>query len=104
VPVADPVIAFAVKLVSATRPNTNGSPDFINDWLEWGAGPRASQYLILGAKTKAILEGRPTPSMEDVKALAKPVLRHRIITTFTAEADGISPDEIVEQLVESIPE
>jgi MoxR-like ATPase len=104
VPVADPVIAFAVKLASATRPNTNGSPDFINDWLEWGAGPRASQYLILGAKTKAILEGRPTPSMEDVKALAKPVLRHRIITTFTAEADGISPDEIVEQLVESIPE
>jgi len=104
VPVADPVIAFAVRLVSASRPNTDSSPDFINDWLEWGAGPRASQYLILGAKTKAILDGRPTPSMEDVKALAKPILRHRIITTFTAEADGISPDEIVEQLVESIPE
>jgi MoxR-like ATPase len=104
VPVADPVIEFAVKLVSATRPKSDNAPDFINDWLEWGAGPRASQYLILGAKTKAILEGRPTPSMEDVKALAKPVLRHRIITTFTAEADGISPDEIVEQLVESIPE
>lgn len=103
VPVADPVIAFAVKLVSATRPNNNGTPDFISDWLEWGAGPRASQYLILGAKTKAILEGRPTPSIEDVTALAKPVLRHRIITTFTAEADGISPDEIVAQLVETIP-
>jgi MoxR-like ATPase len=104
VPVADPVIEFAVKLVSATRPKSDNAPDFINDWLEWGAGPRASQYLILGAKTKAILEGRPTPSMDDVKALAKPVLRHRIITTFTAEADGISQDEIVEQLVESIPE
>ncbi len=104
VPVADPVIQFAVRLVSATRPKSDNAPDFINDWLEWGAGPRASQYLILGAKTKAILEGRPTPSVEDVKILAKPVLRHRIITTFTAEADGISPDEIVDKLVKSIPE
>ncbi|MCF7804592.1 MAG: MoxR family ATPase [Candidatus Marinimicrobia bacterium] len=104
VPVADPVVRFAVKLVSATRPNTADAPEFINDWLEWGAGPRASQYLILGAKTRSVLEGRPTPSVEDVKALAKPVLRHRIITTFTAEADGIKPDDIIEKLVETIPD
>ncbi len=104
VPVASPVVEFAVNLARATRPNTNGSLDFVNNWLEWGAGPRASQYLILGAKAKAIIEGRPTPSVEDVKALTKPVLRHRIITTFTAEADGINPDEIIEKLVEAIPE
>lgn len=104
VPVASPVVEFAVNLARATRPNTNGSLDFVNDWLEWGAGPRASQYLILGAKAKAIIEGRPTPSIEDVKALAKPVLRHRIITTFTAEADGINPDEIIQKLVEATPE
>jgi len=104
VPVASPVVEFAVNLARASRPNTNGSLDFVNNWLEWGAGPRASQYLILGAKAKAIIEGRPTPAVEDVKALAKPVLRHRIITTFTAEADGINPDEIIEKLVEATPE
>jgi len=104
VPVADPVVEFAVKLVGSTRPNNNGTPQFIKDWLEWGAGPRASQYLVLGAKTKAILEGRPTPSIEDIKALAKPVLRHRIIANFSAEADGIAPDEIIEKLVEATPE
>ncbi|MBS1271789.1 MAG: hypothetical protein MAGBODY4_00921 [Candidatus Marinimicrobia bacterium] len=104
VPVADPVVEFAVKLVSSTRPDSDGTPDFINEWIEWGAGPRASQFLILGAKTKAVLEGRPSPSISDVKELAKPVLRHRLITTFTAEADGIKPDDIIERLVESIPE
>jgi len=104
VPVASPVVQFAVNLVSATRPNLNGAPEYIDEWLEWGAGPRASQYLILGAKAKAILSGRSTPSIEDVKALAKPVLRHRIITTFAAEADGISPDEIIERVVETVPE
>jgi len=102
VPVATPVVEFAVNLARATRPHTNGSIDFVNDWLEWGAGPRASQYLILGAKAKAIIEGRPSPSIEDIKTLAKPVLRHRIITTFTAEADGINPDDIIEKLVETV--
>ncbi len=104
VPVADPVVEFAVKLVTSTRPNSNGAPGFITDWLEWGAGPRASQFLVLGAKTKAILQGRPTPAIEDIRALTKPVLRHRIITNFTAEADGITPDQIVNKLVEEIPE
>jgi len=104
VPVGDPVVQFAVKLVRSTRPGSDGTPDFINEWLEWGAGPRASQYLILGAKTKAVLEGRATPSISDVKMLAKPVMRHRIITTFTAEADGIKPDDIIDKLVETVPE
>lgn len=104
VPVADPVIQFAVKLVTSTRPHSNGAPQYIQDWLEWGAGPRASQFLVLGAKAKAILQGRPTPSIEDIQSLTKPVLRHRIITNFTAEADGITPDHIVEKLVRELPE
>lgn len=104
VPIADPVVDFAVRLVSATRPGNNGSPQYIQDWLEWGAGPRASQYLVLGAKTKAVLEGRPTPSVEDIKSLAKPVLRHRIIANFTAEADGITSDAIITKLVETVAE
>jgi len=104
VPVADPVIEYAVRIVGMTRPGKNGVPEFISDWLEWGAGPRASQYLILGAKTKAVLEGRSTPSVADIKALAKPVLRHRIIANFAAEADGINPDDIIEKLVNAVPE
>lgn len=101
VPVADNVIQFAVDLVARTRP-ADGSPQFINDWLDWGAGPRASQYLILGAKAKAVLEGRPTPDISDVLVMAKPVLRHRIITNFNAEADGVSTDQVLDRLVEEI--
>lgn len=103
VPVADNVIAFAVDLVARTRPNGSTTPDFIKNWLSWGAGPRASQYLILGAKTKAVLEGRHTPDIEDVRKMAGPVLRHRIVTNFNAEADGVSPIQIVEKLLSSIP-
>ena len=101
VPVADNVVEFAVNLVSQTRP-TDGCPDFINDWIEWGAGPRASQYLILGAKAKAVLENRPTPDISDVTSMVLPVLRHRVITNFNAEADGISTDDILNRLVETI--
>ncbi|HDQ00352.1 MAG TPA: MoxR family ATPase [bacterium] len=99
VPVADDVIDYAVKLVSLTRPNVNSAPKFIKDWISWGAGPRASQYLILGAKTRAVLEGRPTPDIEDVKSLAIPVLRHRLVTNFNAEADSVSTVEIIEKLM-----
>ncbi len=99
VPVADNVIQFAVKLVRNTRPNSDNAPSYIRDWINWGAGPRASQYLVLGAKTRAILNGRPTPDIEDVKAVAKPVLRHRIVTNFNAEAEGVSTTDIVEKLV-----
>jgi MoxR-like ATPase len=99
VPVADNVIEYAVSLVDRTRPTVNGAPTFIKSWIRWGAGPRASQYLILGAKTRAILSGRHTPDMDDVKALAAPVLRHRIVTSFNAEAEGVSAIQIIEKLV-----
>lgn len=100
VPVADNVIRFAVELAGITRPGSNGSPDFINNWLSWGAGPRASQFLILGAKVRALLQGRHTPDIDDVRAMAGPVLRHRIVTNFNAEADGVAPIHIVQKLLD----
>ncbi|MEA3286042.1 MAG: MoxR family ATPase [Candidatus Marinimicrobia bacterium] len=99
VPVADNVINYAVELVSRTRPDDNNAPDYINKWVGWGAGPRASQYLILGAKTRAAMSGNPTPSIDDVKAVALPVLRHRVLTNFNAEADGVTVDEIIKKLL-----
>ena len=99
VPVADNVIEFAVSLVDRTRPTGATAPGFVKNWIRWGAGPRASQYLILGAKTRAVLSGRHTPDIDDVKALAAPVLRHRIVTSFNAEAEGISAIQIIERLV-----
>jgi len=102
VPVSDHVVNYAVKLVSNTRPNNNGAPRYIKEWISWGAGPRASQYLILGAKTRSILDGRPTPDIDDVRAMAKPVLRHRLVTNFNAEADNISTVEIIEKLLEDV--
>lgn len=97
VPVAENVINFAVSLVNATRPN-NGASQFIKTNVSWGAGPRASQYLILGAKTRAIMDGRFTPNIDDVKKCLLPVLRHRIITNFSAEAEGIKALDIIEKL------
>jgi MoxR-like ATPase len=99
VPVADNVIQYAVDLVTRTRPASPTAPEFIAKWLSWGAGPRASQYLILGAKTKAVLEGRHTPDVEDVRNMSGPVLRHRIVPNFNAEADGVSAIQIVEKLL-----
>ena len=99
VPVADGVIEHAVNLVARTRPGREGAPDFINSYLSYGAGPRASQYLILGAKASALLDGRLTPLAADVDALAIPVLRHRIITNFNAEADGVSAVDVIERLL-----
>ncbi len=98
VPVADNVVEYAVDLVSATRPGDNAK-EFINEWIDWGAGPRASQYLILGAKTRAALDGRPTPDIDDVKALALPVLRHRMLPNFNAEAEGMKVDDILNRLI-----
>ncbi len=100
VPVASNVVQFAVKLVRLTRPNEDAAPKFVKEWIEWGAGPRASQYLILGAKARCILEGRPTPEIDDVKAVAIPVLRHRLVTNFNAEADGVGSVEIINRLLE----
>jgi MoxR-like ATPase len=99
VPVADNVIEFAVRLATRSRPRTPHAPQFIRDWLSWGAGPRASQYLVLGAKTRAVLGGRHTPDIDDVREMAGPVLRHRIVPNFNAEADGVSAIDIVERLV-----
>ncbi len=100
VPVADNVIKYAVELVNITRPGANGSPDFIKNWLSWGAGPRASQFLILGAKVRALLQGRHTPDIDDVRAMTGPVLRHRIVTNFNAEADGVAAIQIVQKLLD----
>jgi MoxR-like ATPase len=104
VPVPRHVIDYAVRLARATRPSGDGIPAFIKDWVSWGAGPRASQYLILGAKTRSILRGRYTPSCGDVREVSKPVLRHRIITNFNAEAEGITTIDIIDRLVREIPE
>jgi MoxR-like ATPase len=101
VPVAENVIDFAVKLVHSTRP-TNGAQKFIKDFLSYGAGPRASQYLILGAKSRAALNGRFTPDIDDVKAVANSVMRHRIVTNFNAEADNVSPNDIITMLLEKV--
>lgn len=99
VPVAENVIEFAVKTSIATRPNNGVSPKFIKDWVSWGAGPRASQYLILAAKTSSVMNGRFTPNIDDVKAAMIPVLRHRIITNFSAEAEGINSVEVIKRLI-----
>jgi len=92
------VVDRAVDLSRRTRP-TDGAPDFVRDWVSWGAGPRASQYLVLASKARALLEGRKTPSVEDVDALALPILRHRIVTNFNAEADGVTTVEIIRRLI-----
>ncbi|MGA7723481.1 MAG: AAA family ATPase [Ignavibacteriaceae bacterium] len=99
VPVAQNVIEFAVKIVSRTRPNADNSLQFIKNWINWGAGPRASQYLILAAKARAVTHGRFSPNIDDVKSAMIPVLRHRIITNFSAEADGINSVEVIKKLL-----
>jgi len=100
VPVADYIIEYAVRLVRNTRPGRDGAPAYVKDWVSWGAGPRASQYLILGAKTRAVLDGRYTAAIEDVRSVAMPVLRHRIVTNFNAEAEGVDTTEIISRLLE----
>jgi MoxR-like ATPase len=103
VPVADQIIRYAMKLVRLTRVNKGDTPSFVNDNVSWGAGPRATQYLILGGKARAVLHGRYYVSTEDIAAVALPVLRHRIITNFNAEAEGITSDKIVQDLLKHVP-
>jgi MoxR-like ATPase len=98
VPVADNVIHYAVNFVNSTRPTNGNTHPFVKEWISWGAGPRASQYLILAAKTKTVMEGRFTPSIDDVKSFLIPVLRHRIIPNFSAESEGINSVEIIKKL------
>lgn len=103
VPVAPFVARYALRLARASRPKEAGAPDFVTNYVTWGAGPRASQYLVLGAKARAVLHGRPFASTEDVQAVAPPVLRHRILLNYNAEADGVNPDEIVRRLIAATP-
>jgi MoxR-like ATPase len=98
-PVADNVLEYAVKLVNSTRTGNQFSSDIVNDYLSWGAGPRASQYLIIGAKCHAAINGKYSPDIEDVKAVAEPILRHRIVRNYKAEADGYSIEKIIESLL-----
>ncbi len=102
VPVPDHILDKTVKLVTQTRPNTEQAPDFVDRYLSWGAGPRASQYLILGAKTRALASGRYNVELEDIEALAVPVLRHRIVTNYAAEAEGLSSTDIIGMLVKKL--
>ncbi len=102
VPIADPVLQYAVDLVRASRVESPDAPDFIKDHLSWGAGPRATQYLILGGKARALLQGRLYVSSEDIRAVAHPVLRHRLIPNYTAEAEGITSEKIIDRLLETV--
>ena len=101
-PVSDHVLAYAVKLACSTRPTDPEADQNVKKWVNWGAGPRASQYLILAAKTKAALEGRLSPAEEDVKAVAEIVLSHRILVSFAAEAEGMSSADIVAGILERL--
>jgi MoxR-like ATPase len=104
VPVADHVVEYAATLVRATRPKSDEAPDFIRKYLSWGAGPRACQALLLGAKANALLDGRVHVSSEDIRYVAFPVLRHRLTTSFAAESDSITTDDIIDRLFTVIRE
>ncbi len=101
VPVSEHVVKYAVDLVRKTRPGSDNAPKYIKDWVNWGAGPRASQYLVLAAKSRCLMDGRPTPDTADVRANATQVLRHRIVANFNAEADGVSALDIIKRLLET---
>ena len=103
IPVGDHVFKYAASLARATRPNESEAPAFVKECISWGAGPRASQYLILGAKARAALYGRNYATTEDVAAVALPVLRHRILTNYNAEAEGVTADKIIERLIKETP-
>jgi MoxR-like ATPase len=103
VPVGEQVYQFALDIIRATRPNEAGASDFVRHWLNWGAGPRAGQYLILGGKARALIRGRLHVTMEDIEAVAAPVLRHRLIPNFNAEAEGISVEQIIQKILTLIP-
>ncbi len=103
VPISDHLIRYTIALVRQTRVKEPGSPEFLRDQLAWGAGPRAVQFLILGAKARALVQGRAHVAAEDIQALAKPVLRHRLVVNFAAESEGITTDDLVDQLLATTP-
>jgi MoxR-like ATPase len=102
VPVAEEIVTYAVRLAAASRPRQSATPDFINDWVSWGAGTRAGQSLILGAKARALMRGRVHVKTEDVQALAAPVLRHRVLLNYRAEADGVHIEDVIKRLLDSV--
>ena len=103
VPVSEHVAEYAVRLVQSSRPSKNGAtPDFINEWIDWGAGPRASQYLILGAKAHALMDNRVTTTVDDIKNIARQVLEHRLILNFKAEAENVTTTDIIEKLLQAV--
>ncbi|HEX8089083.1 MAG TPA: AAA family ATPase [Blastocatellia bacterium] len=104
VPAAESITRYAVRLVGASRPLSDSSPDFIRRWVNWGASLRASQFLILGGKARAVMMGRYNVSVEDVRALAYPILRHRILLNFHAESERVKPDDVIRRLIETVPE
>jgi MoxR-like ATPase len=104
VAVADSVVRYALQLSRATRPKTPQSPTFVSQYVSWGAGPRASQAMVMGAKARALLQGRPYVSPDDIRAVATPVLRHRLVLNFNAEADGLRPDDLIARLIAATPE
>ena len=103
VPIADDMVRYAVRIAAASRPRQTGTPDFINDWVSWGAGTRAAQFLVLGAKARTLLQGRAHVTVEDIQALVAPVLRHRVLLNYRAEADGIRVEEVIRRLVAAVP-
>ena len=103
VPIAEEIVRYAVRLVAASRPGQLGSPDFINDWISWGAGTRAAQYAVLGAKARALLQGRNHATADDIRALVPPTFRHRVLVGYRAEAEGISVDNVIGRLLETVP-
>ena len=101
-PVAEDITRYAVRLAAASRPHQDGSLEYVNEWVNWGAGLRAAQFLVLGAKARALLLGNTHVTVEDVQALSQPVLRHRILVNYRAEAEGITTEKVIEHLLESI--
>jgi MoxR-like ATPase len=104
VPVSPHVVKYAIRLVRATRPDDESAPDFVKKYITCGAGPRAGQYLILGAKSRAVMDGRIHVSCQDVRSSAIPVLRHRLLTNFTADSEGLNPADLVKRLLEAVEE
>jgi MoxR-like ATPase len=103
VPVADAVTRYAVKLVRMSRPTEPGTPDFIKQWVTYGASVRAAQALVLGGKARSLLQGRPNVSFDDIRALARPVLRHRLLVNFQAQSEKVTTDMLVDKLVDAVP-
>ena len=103
VPIAEDVIRYAVRLAAASRPGQKGSPPFVNDWVSWGAGTRAGQYMVLGAKARALIWGRNHATVDDIRALVHPVLRHRILVGYRAEAEGVTVENVISRLLETVP-